>query len=1703
GNVFYSYGFEYYELPVNTSGDGYDAFSEEEQWQSVSFNNFSSLNQNTNFSLNGSIYTGYSFPLFGIPLEFGVKGGGGFGWEHSDAGLIDFNGDGLNDYFEKNSNTMAYLNGGYKNKNFNSSPLFSNINLNAATLNQSDSVKLYAGASAKAGPAEVSAIISRTWTDSKNAFVDVDNDGLIDLLTVGKSTWMKNRGAGRYSEEPWNQSNNNTPPKQTAPLVLSADFKRNYYQQNPLKKWTAPRPGNITMHNQANLLYPDSNSRDGVNLEIWYDKQLHTDMPLAEMPLDSSKTSDEKDTSLEINKNDNLYFYLDPGEDERNDGVNWTTEIKYQDIELFGNMNETALFRPLTSSQGNLPYNEQRLLPIYITNETSYTLRGNWEDFANPSVYQALIEHSAFIPRAIDETIYQQINDSLNNNNDKILLANAFKYDYANKRFLRKNSQADGIIQGLLPQVSNTEQRLAMALYTIGNERKVALKNNGTRYQEEINYENPASRIYLENLQVEPGAYVYGHGNLIDRIYDEKGEEIASLWMNYINNEPQASIEPVRLLPKDFNITEVTETHVRVTLNNINIDYELSETDYFIQEMPVEFYEDVVHQKVMAAYEIGLYPINRLSLKDYNHGLEMANESQATVLKNSYNFDETANSYQLKPETTETSMAMIAGFFDRLYPANPGIFNDLGNNRKTIIQLREEEYRNLCAYFQEPELTKLQTSFMKITANNVISYISVNSDSWANHQLARYYRDAYLFPYYALEGRNRLLREIPDTEENQGIIEERKNTLIDFWKQAEIRNWKQARKSLVIGQGTRLKVEEIDLPLGQVVTNIVPGTENITPGSPVGMVTFPVLDETKRTVIFNQFIPCFNSEQDFSINDYNRISEIHQKAKEYEKPDIDDLIIDDFFGGTMGWYYNMWSGFHEFKPENIGKFNKKCNDKLNTEPNYTLGVKTKAQYDEEEINPAFDSINEIGQKDTTPMDNQTWIGSVSSYKKAVLNEEGQNVITEYIFAPYITANKMVPCRNGGNLCHETPQNTGGFAAGVLGNLNKSTSNGENYTANVNGIGNINLNTSRSWQYTGIGDYNGDRYPDLLVFDREGSKKGKFYAGTGKGFKDEEIIDITADRINLYNNLTIGTGFAAKMELAGLLSMPTGAIGLNLTTNAQGKVTASNIVQTNGSNGNKNGSLGQGILQKAIMDINGDGLPDALNRDSNGDIIVALNTGIGNTWAPAAWNNTMDETLADWQYQIDTTDMILKSRSHGLAYSNNGSLGSNMSFGIASVGYTANNNKTCYRLVDINNDGLLDQVGKNNHDKYFRVRFNLGDSFSKETIKLYKPEWKGLETITLTESVIKDLLALLAHVKGMGIGSITIDTIGKDNFNFTSDLAKIVTPFEIEDTLDYSSGGAFNLGANLNFSIPIGFGTLQIVPGTDGSVAVIAGALQFQDIDGDGLPDHIMKAPGETQLRVISNNMGKVGLLKDIKLPFGGDITLEYNREGNTTSMPQSRYVLAKVTNINPIESPNESVRSYAIEYEYQNGYYHKMERQFMGFGTVKTIAADKSYFTQEYENQDFYKQGQLVNQKQYKSNGSLISEIQYFYKPLKELVLNEAQSICYALSRTDTSIFDPEGENDIQTRTDYDYNETGSIREIIEYGAIDTFEDDYALNITYKPDLGGYRINYPEEMTVTDSNGRLLRKRSCEKYDARGNAETIRYYRTENEYLEY
>ncbi|WP_437597818.1 toxin TcdB middle/N-terminal domain-containing protein [Sorangium sp. So ce590] len=171
----------------------------------------------------------------------------------------------------------------------------------------------------------------------------------------------------------------------------------------------------------------------------------------------------------------------------------------------------------------------------------------------------------------------------------------------------------------------------------------------------------------------------------------------------------------------------------------------------------------------------------------------------------------------------------------------------------------------------------------------------------------------------------------------------------------------------------------------------------------------------------------------------------------------------------------------------------------------------------------------------------------------------------------------------------------------------------------------------------------------------------------------------------------------------------------------------------------------------------------------------------------------------------------------------------------------------------------------------------------------------------------------------------------------------------------------------------------------------ASHLGFEDIDGDGLADHVLKRDGDSAVRTRRNEIGKANLLWRVHRPLGGSVEIDYRREGNlvvprevagnapvdesddrtaVVDMPSSQWVLSDVVVRDGVEgvSGAQGMHTYRTRIEtYGDGIYHRDERMDLGYRRVTTTVLGEdedgngvsamSVEEVDYRNEDIYRRG--------------------------------------------------------------------------------------------------------------------------------------------------
>ena len=216
------------------------------------------------------------------------------------------------------------------------------------------------------------------------------------------------------------------------------------------------------------------------------------------------------------------------------------------------------------------------------------------------------------------------------------------------------------------------------------------------------------------------------------------------------------------------------------------------------------------------------------------------------------------------------------------------------------------------------------------------------------------------------------------------------------------------------------------------------------------------------------------------------------------------------------------------------------------------------------------------------------------------------------------------------------------------------------------------------------DLNGDRYPDIV------GPSLVQYSNPWGGIGNPVPMGPMADGITKSETTSGGVNFGGSFQ------MPT----RGASNNPKGSK-----ISFDGS-GNVGADLGGGSDNTVFswMDVNGDGLPDKVSVDSQGNAYISLNTGYG-LQTKTLWGN----------FPIRDGDSENASMS----------LGANFNVGQASIGggmgVNFSRNHTQKMLMDFNGDGLPDYVMKGGNG--LTVRYNIGGG-----------NWSGWENVNSVSNI---------------------------------------------------------------------------------------------------------------------------------------------------------------------------------------------------------------------------------------------------------------------------------------------------------------------------------------------------------------------------------
>ncbi|MBI3659125.1 hypothetical protein HY230_01470 [Candidatus Acetothermia bacterium] len=395
------------------------------------------------------------------------------------------------------------------------------------------------------------------------------------------------------------------------------------------------------------------------------------------------------------------------------------------------------------------------------------------------------------------------------------------------------------------------------------------------------------------------------------------------------------------------------------------------------------------------------------------------------------------------------------------------------------------------------------------------------------------------------------------------------------------------------------------------------------------------------------------------------------------------------------------------------------------------------------------------------------------------------------------------------------------------------------------------------------------------------------------------------------------------------------------------------------------------------DVNGDGLPDAVKTrlvGSDVKMIVQLNLGdrLGqeedwgtfNFVSPSppvgSFAERLSKALVAPDLGLYTTRDLTSGHGFGHEFT--------IDFVFASVKVRVGKSDdttlttTPITFADVNGDGLLDIVFKNTSEpNKIHVRFNQGGALTTGSggylpAKLggYPvPDW--IKPPVFPESAGKsDFGGALEWLKNLILGEATAhDAVELSGSVSTTYQAKVKGSY---------AGVVVGVGYDYRF----GHNLVQ---------------MGLYDIDGDGLPDRVLRTGAEPEdvakapIQVQRNQFGGANLLRTVHRPLGGRIDLEYRRSFPSEDDPEARWLLTGFE----LSHDDDSVPPYPVAFRtrelkesfeyfstkngtrFESGYFDRFEREFYGFQFVRSKRGDPSnpdrVIETEYYNRNYWFQG--------------------------------------------------------------------------------------------------------------------------------------------------
>ena len=1801
----YEYTFDY-SLPEKNNDGNIIYFAEAKEWnngQPLQVGN--STNIGANF--NGAAGLGYGTRVIDVRATAGGSGSVSSGESYTEDSMLDINGDGRPDAISQKGETVyvALNNGaGFDEKQA--------INIKSGTLsedlehekNSSSSVgwNIYGGAGSSSGSLSLgvgySEVRQKSSSKSLCSFIDMDRDGLPDIVETGKSTYLKNLGNLEFEQRNIYSSIAVTEVTQKVKPELAEEYRKTYFVQTPFRMWEAPYEGIITITESA---YGVSENFDKGKQVIakTYKNDDESDDTTLRINITAPNITKTSRNTMDVVKASGYYFISDNGKEPEKTDIDWDINIEYSDIKTFKkglkhpllNLKKYEELKPAQktySNNGNKAKEDYKnfIVSEYLDNQTvllklfsitvqevhsndnnsyEYLLNAqydsDWTKKTNieeqKAIISTLMENQCLIPSVFTESQFTEYYESVKTNASKSSdiikyysdFAMQFEHDVTDNLYLFRDFTKEYTISDFLETYPIPESVQAAALLNYNQNGIMASFSvddifYGCHSEKEFNGERD----------------IRNEGTVTNKVLNAGTYNSSDLFIDLVDNKLKFRGDKENFVPLDISSDVINTT---VTENSVSIQYGINKDKYGNYESIITVTLDGLSYRAL-----------NLSNEEFQKIVDDIDVAYSDVHDNHWKLEDTED------ETKRIKTSDIDALFKEIPLTD-------SQKEEFISDLYEKKDVYTKIEINNPDGSSINNEEPKYKEEPVYSYyiLKENADYTKAQKILDEYKKEIVYkekyPFYTISNGNYILK-------NEWKVFKEKETARSEWIseiEAEILN---AEPELKQDNPTELsnRVETIFEEKYAEYLNLdgllLAECKKFTFGKFSSIQTFQEFNiEHLYNISSNSYsllvaengfnldevtytLPKvnWNSGRDYSTENINCEKIIYSYSETITQDGVTDTAVEEIkiqndeilYGGKGNWFYGIWKGslsdipfsketLQEYK-ESIEDINSTAdfNSKKNSVPT-EISDKQKKEKTADNIHfylpqkkdeCEFSRNNSEFRNAAIPYNvdySKSLLGTVAMYSEVRKTAEGRKTVTDY-YMPFIFGNIIHTDRAGGisyykvEGLNENPKNTTAQLTG--GSLLSMPAIRKSYTEAIDrtpvakaGIGPVsadfsktsnsssakdsynlavslpggsasageNISTSTASQI--LQDVNADGIPDIVQTGSgalriiEGARLNE--SGEISFSKEQAISGIPCISRNETSSKVYGGSVSAQ-----------GSVRQVPRTTSYGNIKYV-VVEPQASPSASGGltySESSSLQTRGIADINGDGIPDYCDGD-----FYALGNGSG--FSPDYTNFSAGNISESRSRSIGMNFSVGIGGIAGSADLHAAKPLRSGASGTAGITYSSTTSNTEKMMMDINGDGLQDILEMESGSSVVSVRYNTGCGFTPcQAVEL--PGWKNYVKDNLEKflaqadsngfdlGLIKDI-PVIGTAASKGLTSVSINPFGFDAEN-------------LSNSLDWSTSITVGLngsvGANLNIGIdiivplpPFYIGTINITAaggaGANASSTVSGVSVRMADLDGDGLPDHVMRIPGAGTYWK-RNISGRYGLLTGIGLPQGGNVRIEYAGKYGTTDNPNFKYVMSKVIMSDgcgvALPELSHGEHSIATAFEYDGGYYDRRRKDFYGFQTVRTTSADGTYQIDEYNNCEYYAKGSIRQSCMYTADGELLSKA--------ETTLCDCPAALPSSEKSWTFEKSSGKDGFIYTAAEYKYDGYGNCVEVRQ-----DFGDGESLTaeIIYdNTDVANYIIGLPVDIKVYGKDGTLLRHRSGD-YDDKGQLKELhQYYDSKN-----